>query len=232
MTQTPVQSLQGQFLLAMPSMGDPRFLRSVIYMVAHDSEGAMGFIINKRAEGLSLGDILKDMPETVAKTGLVNLPVYVGGPVQNDRGFVLHTSDYEKTHNTLSQELPIALTQSADVLVDAAHGRGPEKMRLFLGYAGWGPARLRENCKIMRGWYAMQISPRFSHREATTCMKNAWPAWALTWPCSAVKGARLSRLYLFAPALRLIRGAGRVQKWRPETRTRMSQPAELRKYHC
>ena len=142
MTQTPVQSLQGQFLLAMPSMGDPRFLRSVVYMVAHDSEGAMGFIINKRAEGLSLGDILKDMPETVAKTGLVNLPVYVGGPVQNDRGFVLHTSEYEKTHNTLSQELPIALTQSADVLVDAAHGRGPEKMRLFLGYAGWGPGQI------------------------------------------------------------------------------------------
>ncbi|MEC8566476.1 MAG: YqgE/AlgH family protein [Pseudomonadota bacterium] len=142
MTKTPVQSLQGQFLLAMPSMGDPRFLRSVVYMVAHDSEGAMGFIINKRAEGLSLGDILKDMPETVAKTGLVNLPVYVGGPVQNDRGFVLHTSDYEKTHNTLSQELPIALTQSADVLVDAAHGRGPEKMRLFLGYAGWGPGQI------------------------------------------------------------------------------------------
>ena len=142
MTQTPVQSLQGQFLLAMPSMGDPRFLRSVVYMVAHDSEGAMGFIINKRAEGLSLGDILKDMPETVAKTGLVNLPVYVGGPVQNDRGFVLHTSDYEKTHNTLSQELPIALTQSADVLVDAAHGRGPEKMRLFLGHAGWGPGQI------------------------------------------------------------------------------------------
>ena len=142
MKQTPVQSLQGQFLLAMPSMGDPRFLRSVVYMVAHDSEGAMGFIINKRAEGLSLGDILKDMPETVAKTGLVNLPVYVGGPVQNDRGFVLHTSDYEKTQNDLSQELPIALTQSADVLVDAAHGRGPEKMRLFLGYTGWGPGQI------------------------------------------------------------------------------------------
>ncbi len=142
MTHTPVQSLQGQFLLAMPNMGDPRFLRSVVYMVAHDSEGAMGFIINKRAEGLSLGDILKDMPETVAKTGLVNLPVYVGGPVQNDRGFVLHTSDYEKTQNSLSRELPIALTQSADVLVDAAHGRGPEKMRLFLGYAGWGPGQI------------------------------------------------------------------------------------------
>ena len=142
MTYAPVQSLQGQFLLAMPSMGDPRFLRSVVYMAAHDSEGAMGFIINKRAEGLSLGDILKDMPETVATTGLVNLPVYVGGPVQNDRGFVLHTSDYERTQNSLSQELPIALTQSADVLVDAAHGRGPEKMRLFLGYAGWGPGQI------------------------------------------------------------------------------------------
>ncbi|MBL6786874.1 MAG: YqgE/AlgH family protein [PS1 clade bacterium] len=142
MTQTLVQSLQGQFLLAMPGMADPRFLRSVVYIVAHDSEGAMGFVINQRADGLSLGDILKDIPEAVAKTGLINLPVYVGGPVQSDQGFVLHTSDYEKTLNSLSQELPIALTQSADVLVDAARGQGPEMMRLFLGYAGWGSGQL------------------------------------------------------------------------------------------
>lgn len=142
MTQTLVQTLQGQFLLAMPGMADPRFLRSVVYIVAHDSEGAMGFVINQRADGLSLGDILKDIPEAVAKTGLINLPVYVGGPVQSDQGFVLHTSDYEKTLNSLSQELPIALTQSADVLVDAARGQGPEMMRLFLGYAGWGSGQL------------------------------------------------------------------------------------------
>ena len=142
MTQTLVQSLQGQFLLAMPGMADPRFLRSVVYIVAHDSEGAMGFVINQRADGLSLGDILKDIPEAVAKTGLINLPVYVGGPVQSDQGFVLHTSDYEKTLNSLSQELPIALTESADVLVDAARGQGPEMMRLFLGYAGWGSGQL------------------------------------------------------------------------------------------
>lgn len=142
MTQTLVQSLQGQFLLAMPGMADPRFLRSVVYIVAHDSEGAMGFVINQRADGLSLGDILKDIPEAVAKTGLINLPVYVGGPVQSDQGFVLHTSDYEKTLNSLSQDLPIALTQSADVLVDAARGQGPEMMRLFLGYAGWGSGQL------------------------------------------------------------------------------------------
>ena len=75
MTQTLVQSLQGQFLLAMPGMADPRFLRSVVYIVAHDSEGAMGFVINQLADGLSLGDILKDIPEAVAKTGLINLPV-------------------------------------------------------------------------------------------------------------------------------------------------------------
>ena len=142
MTQTLVQGLQGQFLLAMPGMADPRFLRSVVYIVAHDSEGAMGFVINQRADGLSLGDILKDIPEAVAKTGLINLPVYVGGPVQSDQGFVLHTSDYEKTLNSLSQELPIALTQSADVLGDAARGQGPEMMRLFLGYAGWGSGQL------------------------------------------------------------------------------------------
>lgn len=151
MVQTPTPAdLRGQFLLAMPSMGDPRFERSVIYMMAHDAEGAMGFIVNQPTEGLTLSDIATNLPDSVASTGLSNLPVYVGGPVQSDHGFVLHSADYPKdatgatreADNPLSHGLPVRVTQSLEILVDAAKARGPEHMRLLLGYTGWGPGQL------------------------------------------------------------------------------------------
>lgn len=127
----------GRFLLAMPGMGDPRFERSVIYMLSHDADGAMGFIVNQPAEGLTLGEIAQNLPDSVTSTGLTNLPVFVGGPVQNDSGFVLYSVDMQE-----DEDLPVGLTQSMDILIEAARGRGPEHMRLLLGYAGWGPGQL------------------------------------------------------------------------------------------
>lgn len=130
-------NLSGHFLLAMPGMGDPRFERSVIYMLSHDGEGAMGFIVNQPAEGLTLGEIAQNLPASVTDTGLVNLPVFVGGPVQNDSGFVLYSVEEDD-----DDELPVGITQSMDILIEAARGRGPRHMRLLLGYAGWGPGQL------------------------------------------------------------------------------------------
>lgn len=129
--------LCGRFLLAMPGMGDPRFERSVIYILSHDAEGAMGFIVNQPAEGMTLGEIAQNLPDSVASTGLANLPVFIGGPVQNDSGFVLYSVEEEA-----EDELPVGLTQSMDILIEAARGRGPQHMRLLLGYAGWGPGQL------------------------------------------------------------------------------------------
>ena len=141
--------LRGQFLLAMPGMGDNRFDRSVIYMLAHDSEGAMGVIINQPTDGLSLGDIATNLPQSVASTGLRNLPVFIGGPVQSDHGFVLHSNDFrspsdmgDKGMNPLSDGLPVRVTQSLEILIDAAKAKGPTHMRLLLGYTGWGPGQL------------------------------------------------------------------------------------------
>ena len=135
--------LCGRFLLAMPGMGDPRFERSVIYMLAHDEEGAMGFIINQPADGLTLGDIASNLPDNVASTGLRNLPVFVGGPVQSEHGFVLHSEDYPSTDTAqFDERLPVRVTQSLEVLIDAARAKGPSHMRLLLGYAGWGPGQL------------------------------------------------------------------------------------------
>lgn len=140
------RDLSGQFLLAMPGMGDPRFERSVIYLLAHDTEGAMGFIVNQPTDGLNLGDIASNLPEAVASTGLSNLPVFIGGPVQSDHGFVLHSTDYQTQGNAkplaTSADLQVQVTQSLEILIDAARAKGPNHMRLLLGYTGWGPGQL------------------------------------------------------------------------------------------
>lgn len=127
----------------MPGMGDARFDRSVIYMFAHDDEGAMGFTVNRPTDGLTLGEIASNLPASVSETGLRNLPVFVGGPVQPESGFVLHSiaPDADNTDHDKNQE-QVGVTQSLDILVQAAEGKGPEYMRLVLGYAGWGPGQL------------------------------------------------------------------------------------------
>lgn len=132
-------NLAGQFLIAMPGMGDPRFERGVIYMLAHDHEGAMGFVVNQPTDGLTLGEIASNLPDSVMQTGLRNLPVFVGGPVQPENGFVLYSIDDAKE---AEQEGPVGVTQALDILVQAADGKGPQFMRLVLGYAGWGPGQL------------------------------------------------------------------------------------------
>ncbi len=137
-------SLRGQILLAMPAMGDPRFARSVILLTAHDDEGATGFILNQPAEGIILGDILKNLPPTVADAGLKNLPIFIGGPVQLDNGFVLHTPDYKSGDNTFAPDVPVKMCRSMEILNDAACGRGPEKMRFLIGYSGWGAGQLED----------------------------------------------------------------------------------------
>jgi len=130
-------NLRGRFLLAMPAMGDERFERSVIYILGHDAEGAMGFVVNRPTDGLTLGEIASNLPDSVAQTGLRNLPVFIGGPVQPESGFVLYSEGEEEDGVP-----PIAVTQGLDILVQAAKARGPEHLRLVLGYAGWGPGQL------------------------------------------------------------------------------------------
>ncbi len=139
-----ISGLRGQFLLAMPSIGDTRFARSVIYIIAHDVEGTMGFIVNQPAKGMTLGDVARNLPNQIATTGLMKLPVYFGGPVGGDGGYVLHSDDYAPTASELTDGLPIHLTQSVDILNEASHGRGPRHLRLFLGYTGWGPGQLED----------------------------------------------------------------------------------------
>ena len=155
MTKSPY--LDGQLLIAMPGMGDTRFERSVVYMCAHSEQGAMGIIINKTTPMMRFGDLLSQLdlhPEDSPmepSAELMDMPVLFGGPVEQGRGFVLHTSDYFTADSSLPVADNIALTATVDILKAMASGQGPQRAVLALGYAGWAPGQL-ENEIQHNGW--------------------------------------------------------------------------------
>jgi putative transcriptional regulator len=133
---------EGDLLVAMPSIGDPRFERSVIYMCAHGPNGAMGLIINKRMRDLTFESLLDQLQIETPQNDKTELPLYVGGPVEPGRGFVLHSSDYEERSTTHMPNSELAITATADILGALAQGAGPAKAIIVLGYAGWQPGQL------------------------------------------------------------------------------------------
>lgn len=158
--QTPSDDtyLDGQLLIAMPLMTDTRFARSVIYLCAHSEDGAMGLIINQTAPNITFPDLLdrldimpKDRKRAWAGDDLSSMPIYVGGPVETGRGFVLHSSDYFVSETTLSINEGICLTATLDILKAIADGSGPSRAILALGYAGWSPGQLESEIQA-NGW--------------------------------------------------------------------------------
>lgn len=132
--------LKGQLLVAMPTMSDPRFARSVIYLCAHSDDGAMGIVVNKPLDSLSFAELLKQL-DIAGESIDARLPVHYGGPVESARGFVLHSTDYSH-ESTLRVDDGFALTTTVDVLKAMAGGHGPHRRLLALGYAGWAPGQL------------------------------------------------------------------------------------------
>ena len=149
--------LDGQMLIAMPSMRDERFSRSLIYVCAHSSEGAMGIIVNQLAANVTFPDLLVQL-DVIPAADLIQLPqragavkVLKGGPVETGRGFVLHTADFFIENSTLPIDEGICLTATLDILKAIARGDGPVSAVLALGYAGWAPGQL-ENEIQENGW--------------------------------------------------------------------------------
>lgn len=156
--------LDGQLLVAMPSMMDPRFARAVIYLCAHSPEGAMGIVVNHPATNISFSELLAQL-KIIPKRQRIQLPralpdmsVQVGGPVETGRGFVLHTSDYYREDATLSINGDVCLTASIDILRDIAKGTGPDRALLALGYAGWAPGQLESELS-QNGWLNCPADP-------------------------------------------------------------------------
>ena len=156
--------LDGQLLIAMPTMTDKRFARAVIYMCTHSADGAMGLILNQRAKDISFSQLLQQLG-IVSKGATEAVPpeillkeVHVGGPVDTKRGFVLHSADYHAATNTLAIDDGICLTATIDILKAMARGTGPDKAILALGYAGWAPGQLEAEIQH-NGWLHCPADP-------------------------------------------------------------------------
>ena len=152
--------LDGQLLVAMPIMTDRRFARSVIYMCAHSSEGAMGLIINQRAPRISFRELLQQLSIDGAgdPADPVDVDVHVGGPVETGRGFVLHSADYYAADSTLPIDDSVSLTATIDILKAMAGGKGPDRAILALGYAGWRAGQLESEIQA-NGWLHCPADP-------------------------------------------------------------------------
>ena len=148
--------LTGKLLIAMPGMGDPRFAHAVIFLTSYSQEGAMGLIVNKTAEGITLTDVLDKVAREVAPAHH-SMNVHFGGPVETGRGFVLHSDEYRSAMQTLALPAGFALTATIDILEDIGRGKGPAKALLTLGYAGWGPGQL-EGEIAQNGWLIADAS--------------------------------------------------------------------------
>ena len=141
-------SLAGQLLIAMPQMQDPRFSRSVVFMCAHNAEGAMGLVVNKTVEEPSMNELLRQLG--IEGVGLRDARVHFGGPVEAGRGFVLHSTDYTE-EGTLVVGGDVGLTATLDILRAIGRGDGPRRNLFALGYAGWGPGQLDAEIQA-NGW--------------------------------------------------------------------------------
>ena len=135
-------SLSNHFLIAMPALDDPNFHHTTTFICEHDEDGALGVVIN-RPMNMRLAEILKYMDIEPGSEEISATPVYMGGPVQNDRGFVLHepSGNWEAT---LKVTDTIGITSSRDILQAIAAGEGPERAIVTLGYAGWGAGQLEQ----------------------------------------------------------------------------------------
>ena len=135
-------SLANHFLIAMPNLRDPNFARTVTLICEHSHDGAMGIVIN-RVTDLTLTDIFEQMNIDASRCQALDLPVHIGGPVQSNRGFVLHEPVGE-WESTLAVTDALGVSTSRDILVALAENRGPEHCLLALGYAGWSPGQLEK----------------------------------------------------------------------------------------
>jgi putative transcriptional regulator len=150
-------NLTGQFLIAMPAMTDPYFSKTVTYICTHNQDGAMGVIINRSAD-ISVAKLFKQIKLETESAPLLNKTVHFGGPVQIERGFILHEPpDGSKAEydSTIVVNNKVALTTSKDILEASAQNKGPQKMLIALGYAGWTAGQL-ENELAQNAWLSFK----------------------------------------------------------------------------
>ena len=165
-------NLTGKILISLPNIKDERFHKSVIYICAHSSDGAMGIIINKSLEMELYPNLLEQLG--IEKSS-VNKKIFFhyGGPVETGRGFVLHSDDFIKKES-MRIDKGVVLTCTADVFDDLSKGQGPKISMLALGYTGWGPGQLEQEM-LNNGWLTSSVNSSFIFDvNSTTKWKRAY----------------------------------------------------------
>lgn len=155
-----ITCLTNQFLIAMPNLEDPEFFHTVSYICNHDENGAMGVTLNRQLD-VGLGELLDHLQMPTDDPDIASIPVYAGGPVQADRGFVLH-----QTHNSSEKDWDasivvtdsISLTMSQDIIEAIALNEGPQRFLVMLGYAGWGEGQLEQEM-LSNAWLSGEADP-------------------------------------------------------------------------
>jgi putative transcriptional regulator len=156
-------NLTNQFLIAMPGMGDGTFAGTVVYLCEHTEKGALGLVINKPID-IKLRNLFEKVDLTLDREDLADEPVYFGGPVQTERGFVLHErlagegEEGSPYNSTLQIPGGLEMTTSKDVLEAMAHGAGPKRVLVTLGYSGWGAGQLEDEIG-RNGWITVDAEP-------------------------------------------------------------------------
>jgi putative transcriptional regulator len=164
--------LTNQFLIAMPALADPNFFQTVTYICEHNEAGALGIVINRPLE-LDLGELLEHLSMPAENPAIRSAPIYSGGPVQQEQGFVIH-SPLGQWGSTLRITDAIGITTSKDILQALAHGEGPDEVLIALGYAGWGPGQLEQEM-AQNAWLSGPSDPDIVFR---TPFQERWSAAA------------------------------------------------------
>ena len=149
-------NLTQHFLIAMPAMVDPNFSKTLTYICEHNEKGALGLVVNRPLD-MMLSKLLDQISIPVASEQCASIPIHFGGPVQTDRGFVLH-EPVGQWQSTLAVSSEIGLTTSKDILQAVARGEGPHQMLITLGYAGWAPGQL-EHELAQNAWLTVAARP-------------------------------------------------------------------------
>jgi putative transcriptional regulator len=164
-------SLTGHFLIAMPGMGDPNFARGITFICQHGQDGAMGLIVNRLSD-YRLGDVLKQMRMPCDSQKVAAAPVLAGGPVQPERGFVLHAGSDREWESSYHVNETLTVTTSRDILAAMADGDGPPRALVALGYAGWGAGQLEQELRE-NAWLTVQAE---NHILFDTALDDRWGA--------------------------------------------------------
>ena len=160
MTSSSPINLTNQFLIAMPGMADETFAGAVVYLCQHTDEGALGLVINKPID-IKLRNLFEKVELSLDREDLAEAPVYFGGPVQTERGFVLHESQVgEGGHYNSTLTIPggLEMTTSKDVLEALSKGSGPKRVLVTLGYSGWSAGQLEDEMS-RNGWINVGAAP-------------------------------------------------------------------------